>query len=54
MTAMPISRLRRVGPTAPAAGVGWFWTGQNRLPVTIYAVDENGGGYDWDGDGVWE
>ncbi len=39
--------------TAPAAGVGWFWGSQNGW-VTIYAVNDNGGAYDYDGDGLWD
>ncbi len=40
--------------TAPAAGVGWFWAIQNGWPTMIYAVDDKGGGFDYDGDGVWD
>ncbi len=40
--------------TAPAAGVGWFWGSQNGRPVTIYAVNDNGGVYDSDSDGSWD
>ena len=41
--------------TAPGKGVGWFWARRKDLPTpTIFAVDENGGGYDFDRDGLWD
>ncbi len=53
--ANPLQNFSTAVGAAPAISLGWVWgeaPGGDAWTLNLYAVDENGGWYDSDGDGI--